>query len=132
LTDGRNADGEQRTDNDHRGDRVGDGHERGVKGGRNRPDHVVAYEDGEDEHRKEKEKGIDTHYASPSVLGAAGFLTAGFFAAGFAAVSAPAALAAGLRAGAFLAGDSAAAPVFAGARSEEHTSELQSRENLVC
>ena len=50
---------EQRADHDHRGDRVGDRHQRRVQRRRHRPDHVVADEDGQHEDGEAEHEGVD-------------------------------------------------------------------------
>src|ERR1700712_278713 len=54
-----NADREQRTNHDHRGDRVGHRHQRRMQRGGHRPDHEIADEDGENEDRQPEHEGID-------------------------------------------------------------------------
>ena len=53
------AGGDQGTDDDHRADRVGDGHERRVQCGGHRPDHVVAHKHREHEDDQIEDAGID-------------------------------------------------------------------------
>src|SRR5437667_12284203 len=57
--DHADADREQRADHDHRGDRVGHGHQRRMQCGRHRPHHEIADEYREDENRQPEHKGID-------------------------------------------------------------------------
>ena len=52
VADEVDADREQRADDDHRGDGVGDRHQRRVQRRRHRPDHVVADEDRQHEDRR--------------------------------------------------------------------------------
>ena len=56
---GRDADREQRADDDHRGDGVGHRHQRRVQRRRHRPDDVVADEDRQDEDGEAEDEGID-------------------------------------------------------------------------
>src|SRR5689334_22855000 len=49
----------QRADHDHRGDRVGDRHQRRVQRGGHRPNHEIADEHGEHENRQPEHEGID-------------------------------------------------------------------------
>ena len=53
------ADGQQRADDDHRGDGVGHRHQRRVQRRRHAPDHVVADEDRQHEDRQAKDERID-------------------------------------------------------------------------
>ena len=50
---------EQRADDDHRGDRVGDRHQRRVQRRRHRPDDVIADEDRQHEDRELEDEGVD-------------------------------------------------------------------------
>ena len=59
LSTRRDADREQRADDDDRGDRVGDRHQRRMQRRRHRPDDVVADEDREHEDREAEDEGID-------------------------------------------------------------------------
>src|SRR3954470_16917436 len=59
LHDQRHADGKQRADHDHRGDRVRDRHERRMQRRRHRPHHVVADEDREHENRQPEHGRVD-------------------------------------------------------------------------
>src|SRR5690606_1038342 len=97
------ADRQKRTHHDHRGDRVGDRHQRGVQRRGDAPDDVIADEDRQNEDRKEEKERIDdsTHHWPPS-LSAAGFLAEAFFVfdaavPALAGASAEVALAAALR-----------------------------------
>src|ERR1700730_2103120 len=59
AADHGDADREQRTDHDHRGDCVGHRHQRGMQRRRHRPHHEIADEYGEYENRKPEHEGID-------------------------------------------------------------------------
>jgi hypothetical protein len=54
-----NAHRQQRADDDHRGNRVGDRHQRRVQRRRHRPDHIVADENRQHENRKPEDERID-------------------------------------------------------------------------
>ena len=53
------ADGEQRADDDHRGDGVGHRHQRRVQRRRHAPDHVIADEDRQHEDRQAEDERVD-------------------------------------------------------------------------
>src|SRR5580692_8713249 len=53
------ADGQQRADHDHRGDRVGHAHQRRMQRRRHRPHHEIADEHGKHENRQPEHEGID-------------------------------------------------------------------------
>ena len=53
------ANGEQRTDHDHRGDCVGDAHQGRVQCRRDAPDHEIADENRQNENRKAEDEGIN-------------------------------------------------------------------------
>src|ERR1700730_11848691 len=59
AADQLDADREQRTDHDHRGDRIGHRHQRRMQRRRHRPHHEVADEHGEHENRQPEHEGID-------------------------------------------------------------------------
>src|SRR6185369_4540775 len=68
------AAGQQRTDHDHRGDRIRHRHQRRVQRRRHRPHHEIADKHGEDENRQPEYEGIDglrdvLHGFSPYAFG---------------------------------------------------------------
>src|SRR5882757_6114526 len=74
AADQRNPDRQQRADHDHRGDRVGHRHQRGMQRRRHRPHHEIADEYREHENRQPEHEGIDDlcemiHDGSPYAFG---------------------------------------------------------------
>src|SRR6202521_4018314 len=59
AADHGDADREQRADHDHRGDRIGHGHQRCMQRRGHRPHHEIADKHGQHKNRKPEHKGID-------------------------------------------------------------------------
>src|SRR5882757_166097 len=74
VRDHADPDREQRADHDHRRDRIGHAHQRGMQRRGHRPHHEIADKHGEDENRQPEHEGIDglgdmLHGFSPQALG---------------------------------------------------------------